>query len=353
MNCDTKDHSNNKPLQPLLGLTLEELQALVSEHKMPKFTAKQIAEWIYAKRVTDIAQMSNISLANRKKLSQNFIVGRYPPSFVQQSKDGTRKYLFEVGQKQYVESVMIPDKGRYTLCISTQIGCKMNCLFCMTGKQGFGGNLSATEILNQIFSVQEADQLTNIVYMGMGEPLDNLQPVLRSLQVLTSEWGTAWSPKRITVSSIGVTKGLEAFLEQSHCHLAISIHNPFTQERAILMPSEKAFPIKQTIEMIRQTDFGGQRKLSFEYIVFAGLNDSLAHATKLAELLQGLPCLINLIRYHRIPMVDLPPTDEDRLIAFKRTLELKGHTVTVRQSRGEDIAAACGMLSALEGRNKN
>ncbi|GAD05363.1 ribosomal RNA large subunit methyltransferase N [Porphyromonas crevioricanis] len=336
--------------KPLLGLSLQELQEIVIRSGMPKFTAKQIADWLYVKRISQIEEMTNLSLSNREKLSQEYTVGRYAPQYVQQSADGTRKYLFRIKEGQYVESVMIPDKGRYTLCISTQVGCKMNCLFCMTGKQGFSGHLSAAEIINQIFSVEEASLLTNIVYMGMGEPLDNLSAVMKSISILTSNWGIAWSPKRITLSTIGVTKALETFLKECNCHLAISIHNAIPEERAQIMPTEKAFPIERTIELLRQHNFGGQRKLSFEYIVFGKLNDTLNHANRLSTLLKGLPALINLIRYHRIPNVDLPSTDEDRLIQFKEMLERKGHTVTIRQSRGEDIAAACGMLSALEGR---
>lgn len=336
--------------EPLLGKTLNELQEIVLALGMPKFTAKQISDWIYVKHIVNIGDMTNLSKVNREKLSERFVTGRYPYSFVRKSKDGTKKYLFKVDEGKYVETVMIPDRDRVTVCISSQVGCKMNCLFCMTGKQGFHGNLKASDILNQLFSIDEAEEITNIVYMGMGEPLDNTDEVIRSIKPLTEEWGMAMSPKRITLSTIGVKKGLERFLTETDCHLAISIHNPFPEERKMIMPTESAFPIEETIEMLKEFDFSGQRRLSFEYIVFSMLNDTEEHMRRMGRLLKDLPCLVNLIRYHRIPEIDLPSTDEERLERFKLGLERKGLNVTIRQSRGQDIEAACGMLSAKEGR---
>lgn len=336
----------------LLGKTLEELRELCLGMGMPKFAAKQIADWIYVKHITTIDEMTNLSKANRDKLNEHYRVGRYAPSYVSKSKDGTKKYLFKVEDDRYVETVMIPDRDRVTVCISSQVGCKMNCLFCMTGKQGFHGNLKASDILNQLFSIDEVEEITNIVYMGMGEPLDNTNEVIRSIKPLVEEWGMAMSPKRITLSTIGVRDGLERYLNETSCHLAISIHNPFPDERKALMPSETAFPIEETIERLKAADFTGQRRLSFEYIVFGGLNDTEEHMRRMGRLLQDVPCLVNLIRYHRIPNIDLPSTNEERLERFKLGLERKGLNVTIRQSRGQDIEAACGMLSAQEGRDK-
>lgn len=224
----------------------------------------------------------------------------------------------------------------------------MNCLFCQTGKQGFEGNLTASDILNQIYSLPERDKLTNIVFMGQGEPMDNLDNVLRATEVLTAAWGYAWSPKRITVSSVGVRSKLRRFIEESECHLAISLHSPLHEQRAMLMPAEKAMPISEIVEMLRGYDFSHQRRLSFEYIVFGGLNDSKAHAREIVRLLKGLDCRINLIRFHQIPDVGLHGADEERMTAFRDYLTGHGLFTTIRASRGQDIYAACGLLSTAE-----
>lgn len=336
------------PKKMLLGLSLEELTTLALSLGMPRFTGKQIAEWLYHKRATSIEEMSNISKANRQKLSEDYEVGRTRPITSQTSSDGTRKYLFRVATGGLVEAVYIPDEDRHTLCISSQVGCKMDCLFCMTGKQGFKGHLPVGEIVNQILSVDEAEKLTNIVYMGMGEPLDNVEEVMRSIAVVTSAWGLAWSPKRVTLSTVGVRKGLARFLEETSCHLAVSLHNPFKEGRVEIMPAERGMSILEVLDLIRSYDFTGQRRVSFEYIVFDNLNDSPQHADELARILRGIPCRINLIPFHQIPNVPLRPTTRERMEAFKRQLEKQGYTTTIRTSRGEDISAACGMLSTKE-----
>ncbi len=338
-------------MKRLLGLSLSQLQDLVKEEGMPKFTAKQICDWLYKKQVCSIEEMTNLSKSNRQRLSEHYEVGRRKPKVFETSKDGTRKYLFDV-EEGMIEAVFIPDKDRATLCISSQVGCKMDCLFCMTGKQGFTKNLAPNEIINQVLSVEEASRLTNIVYMGMGEPLDNINNVMTTIEVLTADWGLAWSPKRITLSTIGVKRGLERFLQETKCHLAVSLHNPFSQERKEIMPIEKAMPLVQTIEMIRNHDFSGQRRVSFEYIVFDEMNDSPEHAKELAQLLRNIPCRINLIPFHQIPDVPLRPASKRRIETFKMFLERHGFTTTIRASRGEDISAACGMLSTKEQMNK-
>lgn len=221
----------------------------------------------------------------------------------------------------------------------------MNCMFCMTGKQGFSADLTAAQILNQIYSLPERDTLTNVVFMGMGEPMDNLDEVLRALEILTADYGYKWSPKRITVSTVGLRKGFERFLRESNCHLAVSLHSPFPAQRRTLMPAEKAFSITEMVEILHRYDFSKQRRLSFEYIVFKGVNDSLIYAKELVRLLRGLECRMNLIRFHAIPGVDLEGTDMDSMIAFRDYLTRHGLFATIRASRGEDIFAACGMLS--------
>lgn len=333
---------------PLIGKTVDEIKTIVAQLGMPAFTAKQITDWIYSKRVFSIDEMTNLSLKNREILALSHEVGRALPSQESASVDGTKKYLFTTPEGNFIETVYIPDEDRHTLCVSSQVGCKMNCLFCMTGKQGFTSNLSAAEILNQILSVPEADKLTNLVFMGMGEPMDNLPNLLRALEVLTADYGYAWSPRRITVSTIGVIPKMKIFLEHTKCHLAISMHSPFTDERLKIMPVEKPFPIAEVLAELKKHDFSHQRRVSFEYIMFDGFNDSMRHAVEMVRLLKGIDCRVNLIRFHAIPNVDLKTSNEDKMVFFRDYLTSNGITTTIRKSRGEDIFAACGMLSTLE-----
>jgi 23S rRNA (adenine2503-C2)-methyltransferase len=340
--------------QRLLGMTPAELKAAVQELGMPAFTAKQIAQWLYEKHVSEIDEMTNLSKQNRERLSEHFEVGAMAPLQCQRSKDGTVKYLFPVLTThhsplatKFVETVYIPDGERATLCVSCQVGCKMNCLFCQTGKQGWEGDLTVADILNQIYALPEAENLTNIVFMGQGEPMDNLDNVLRATEVLTADWGYAWSPKRITVSSVGVKGKLKRFLDESQCHVAISMHSPIHEQRLQLMPAENAQRIADTVELLKQYDFTHQRRCSFEYICFAGLNDQPLHAREIVRLLEGLECRVNLIRFHEIPGVDLPSSDEHRMEALRDYLTKHGVFTTIRASRGQDIFAACGLLSTM------
>lgn len=332
-------------LTPLLGLSLAELKDVAKQLGMPAFAGGQIAKWLYVKHVRSVDDMTDISKANREKLKGIYTIGCMPPVDAQKSKDGTIKYLFPTMSGKFVETVYIPDNDRATLCVSSQVGCKMNCLFCQTGKQGFEGNLTVSDILNQIYSVPKSETLTNIVFMGQGEPMDNLDNVLRATETLTADWGYAWSPKRITVSSVGVKNKLRRFIEESECHLAISLHSPIHEQRAMLMPAEKAMPIASVVELLRNYDFSHQRRLSFEYIVFGGLNDSPVHAREIVKLLKGLDCRINLIRFHQIPGVDLRGADDSQMEALRDYLTGHGIFTTIRASRGQDIYAACGLLS--------
>lgn len=332
----------------LAGMTLDALKDAVKEAGMPAFTAKQIADWVYRKRIVSIDEMSNISLKNREKLKELFEIGYKAPADAARSVDGTIKYLYEVGNGHFVEAVYIPDGDRATLCISSQVGCKMNCLFCMTGKQKYTANLTSNEILNQILALPEFDRLTNIVFMGMGEPCDNLDNLLQAIEVLTSEYGLGWSPHRLTVSSVGVRKGLKRLLDSGDYHIAISLHHPIPEKRVEIMPAERGYSIKEIIELLKEYDFSHQRRLTFEYIVFKGVNDGLYHARKLLQLLDGLDCRINLIRYHAIPGVPLEGVGEDEMTQFRDYLTKNGLFTTIRASRGEDIFAACGMLSTLK-----
>ena len=339
--------------EKLFGKTVDELKTIAMELGLPAFTGKQLSEWIYQKEISGIEEMTNLSKKARTLLSASYNLGLQKPIDVQESVDGTKKYLFPSAAGKFIETAYIPDRERATVCLSSQVGCKMGCLFCMTGKQGFQGDLLAGEIVNQFRSIPEYKKLTNIVYMGMGEPLDNLQEVLKSLEILTAPWGFAMSPRRITVSTIGITPAMLEFLNHSEAHLAISLHTPFDEERKKLMPVLKAYPIKEVLKEIRSWEFGRQRRVSFEYILFKGLNDTPAHVNELSRILNGIRCRINLIRFHPIPGVDLESPDKATIQAFKERLNAKGITTTIRASRGEDIYAACGLLSTKKLMNKD
>lgn len=331
--------------KPLMGMSLYELKEVAKSLGMPAFTGGQMAKWLYTQHVKSIDEMTNISKTNRERLAAEYTIGCMDPIDSQVSKDGTIKYLFPTATGKHVETVYIPDHDRATLCVSSQVGCKMNCLFCQTGKQGFEESLTATDILNQIYSLPEVDKLTNIVFMGQGEPMDNLDNVLRATDILTADYGWAWSPKRITVSSVGVKNKLKRFLEESECHVAISMHDPIPAERAELMPAERGMGIEQVVELLRNYDFSHQRRLSFEYIVFKGVNDSMQHAKAIIRLVKGLDCRFNLIRFHQIPDIPLQGVSDEKMEQFRDYLTQHGVFTTIRASRGQDIYAACGLLS--------
>lgn len=347
------------PMETLLGKTPDELKSVCAAYGLPAYAANQMADWLYHKKVREISQMTNISKAAREKLSEHYIVGRMLYCEVAASSDGTRKYLFRPwNDAPGVEAVMIPDQDRKTICVSSQKGCRMGCRFCMTGRQGFHGNLTVAEILSQFMEIDESDGLTNAVFMGMGEPLDNWENVSKAITVLVSDWGFGWSPKRITLSTIGVNSGrngsvapLKRFLDECSCHLAISMHSPFPDQRQELMPMEKPFPLSETIRLIRKYDFTGQRRVSFEYIMFAGVNDSGKHADAIAGMLRGLECRMNLIRFHKIPDSPLETPPLPVIESFRKRLNDAGVLTTIRASRGEDILAACGMLSGRQNEN--
>ncbi|KGN79053.1 ribosomal RNA large subunit methyltransferase N [Porphyromonadaceae bacterium COT-184 OH4590] len=327
----------------IINLSLAQLQKEFDCLGLPKYTAKQLMDWVYNKRITSLEQVTNISKQNLKIIEEHFDIGRYTYKLIDTSEDGTKKYLFDT-QKGNIETVMIPEDDRFTLCISCQIGCKMNCSFCMTGKCGFSANLSAGDIVNQVLSVDESVILTNIVFMGMGEPFDNLSEVLKAIEILTSLWGLAWSPKRITVSTSGLIKGTKEFLDKTRCHLAVSLHNPFPEERKDIMPIENSNSIKDLIALLKQYDFTHQRRLSFEYIVFEGLNDSIRHAQGMVKMLKGIFCRVNLIRFHEVEGLDFKSPNMEKMQNFRDYLNKNNIISTVRRSRGEDIAAACGQL---------
>jgi len=330
---------------PLFGKTLSELSQIVGELSLPSFSARQIAGWLYGKNVSSMDEMTNLSAKARALLAENYTMGVSAPLAVQTSEDGAKKYLFSALDGMCVEAACIPDRDRATLCISSQVGCRMGCAFCMTARQGMQGNLTATDILNQFRSLPERDRLTNIVFMGMGEPFDNLDEVMKSLEILTSEYGYAWAPKRITVSTIGIIPAVRQFMDNSRCHLAVSLHHPHPEERRKLMPVENKYPIRQVIDLLKNYDMNKQRRISFEYIMLAGVNDSLQQANETVRLLSGLRCRVNLIRFHAIPGSPFKSSNQQVIQQFSDALNKKGLIATIRQSRGMDIDAACGMLS--------
>jgi 23S rRNA (adenine2503-C2)-methyltransferase len=334
--------------EKLYGKTLNELIAVAKRIGLPGFAAKQIADWLYKKEIKTIDEMTNLSKRMRGVLSKEYEIGISDPESVSVSKDGTKKYLFKVLKDKFIETAYIPDEDRATICVSSQAGCKMGCIFCMTGKQGFQGNLSSNEILNQFRSLPEFKELTNMVYMGMGEPLDNLKEVLKSLDIMTSTWGYGWSPTRITVSTVGLAGTIREFLEKARCHLAVSLHSPFDKERGKLMPVQRTNTVKEVLDIIRNFDINNQRRVSFEYILFDGLNDTPQHVKEIARILNGIKCRINIVLFHPIPGSDFHSPDMKSTIAFKEALNAKGILTTIRASRGVDIQAACGLLSTLE-----
>lgn len=347
----------------LLGKTPDELKEIALESGLPAYAGKQLAQWLYVKRVRTFEGMTNISKTGRERLAEKFEVGVSDPVGLAVSSDGTKKYLFPVAcvrssslnayetsvpeefENAAIEAVMIPEEDRKTLCVSSQSGCRMGCRFCMTGRQGFHGNLSAADILSQFIAVDECHELTNAVFMGMGEPLDNYENVMRAIEVLTADWGFGWSPKRITLSSIGVLPNLKKYLDNSRCHLAISLHDPFDDEREKIMPVQKAYHLEDVVNLIKQYDFTGQRRVSFEYTMFAGYNDTKRHEDALIRLLDGLECRVNLIRFHKIPDFPFETSNTRVMENFRDRLNSHGITCTIRTSRGEDILAACGMLA--------
>ncbi len=341
------------PKEALLGKTKEELTQIVSDLGLPSYTGGQIAYWLYKTQIQSFDEMTNISKKARTLLNENYSLGVESPISVKESADGTKKYLFKTLKSGFIEAAYIPDQDRHTLCVSSQAGCKMGCLFCMTGKQGFQSHLSTGEILNQLRSIPERNKMTNIVYMGMGEPFDNTDAVMKSSSIFTAEFGFAISARKVTVSTIGIIPSMKQFLENSKCNLAVSLHTPFDEERRKLMPIQNVYPIKDVVDTIQQYGLGKYRRVSFEYIMFKGVNDSRRHVNELARLLNKVNCRINLIRFHPIPGTPLESSDESTILDFQQALMAKGIVTTIRASRGQDIDAACGLLSTKELVKKN
>ncbi len=332
-------------MKNIVGLTLPDLKSIVKSFEMPEYLAKEVGKWIYQRGARSFDEMSNLPAKGRDMLKQHYSIQLAAPDEVMESTDGTKKYLFHALSGKYIETAYIPEENRHTLCVSSQVGCKMGCRFCMTARQGLQGQLTASDILNQLLSLPEREKVTNMVFMGMGEPFDNTDEVLKTLELLTADYGLGMSPRRINVSTIGLIPGMKRFIAESRCHLAVSMHSPFDQERKKLMPVQRLYPIDEVVDLIRQANFERQRRISFEYILFKGINDTQAHINQMAKLLNGMRCRVNVMQYHTIPGSGLEGASQQSLTNFRDQLNNKGIIATIRTSRGEDIMAACGMLS--------
>ena len=333
-------------LEPLLGKTLTELQQVVADLGLPKFTGKQIAQWLYQKDITEINEMTNLSKVAREKLSEKYCFGTSAHSKVDTSVDGTKKYLYPTSNDNFIESAYIPDKERATLCVSSQVGCKMGCLFCMTARMGFNGHLSAGDIINQVRSLPERQNLTNIVYMGMGEPLMNFDNVVSAVRLMMEDNAYGLSKRRVTLSTAGVVPAIDKLKEVTDVSLAISLHAPNDELRDQLVPINKRYPIKELIAACNRylDNLNDRRVITIEYTLIDGVNDLPAHARELGKLLKQVPCKLNLIPFNPFPNSGYQRPSEESIQLFKQLMLKAGVLTTVRRTRGDEIDAACGQL---------
>jgi len=340
----------------LLGKSPAELERIARALSLPRYAAAQLADWIYKKCAPSFDAMTNISKSGRAALAAHATLGASAPVDAVTASDGTKKYLFQTLDGHFVESVCIPDEDRATLCLSTQSGCRMGCRFCMTARQGLEAQLAPADILNQYYSLPERGAISNIVFMGMGEPLDNTEAVLASIDALTAPWGMAMSPRRITVSTCGILEGLARLLAETEVHVALSLHNPFDAERARLMPVARREPLEPIFALLKRYNWRGQRRLTLEYILFEGYNDGEDHRKQLVRLTSGLGnTRVNLLSWNALPGAGdlrLSPASMPALEDFQLHLNAAGVITTIRRSRGGDIASACGLLSTLSMRTK-
>jgi len=330
----------------LTGMTKTDLDYfLEGEGIDPKYSVA-IATNFYRRGIRRFENFANIPGSVRALLNSKLSAGLFEPVTSEISSDKTVKYLFRSTDGREFETVFIPDGKRKTVCVSTQAGCRMGCPFCLTGRYGFRGNLSTGEIINQILSIPEADSITHIVFMGMGEPLDNIDEVLRSCKILTSEWGLAVSPRNITVSTVGITAGVKRFLAESDCNLTLSLFSPFPAERASVVPAEKANPVSEIIGIMKDFRLRKRRRLTIAYVMINGINDTEGHLRELKTLLSGTGIRVNLLPYHPIGDDEYISSDISLMEHFKNVLMMSGISASVRRSRGSDISAACGLLAS-------
>ncbi len=330
----------------LCGLTAGEICRIIEPGGFNQNHSLAITNLIYRKGQADFSGTHKISGKLKNYLDDIAQPGLFSPDLSQVSGDGTTRYLFRSSDGKQYETVFIPDNKRNTICISTQSGCRMGCPFCMTGKYGFHGNLSAGEIVNQILSIPPARKITHVVFMGMGEPMDNLENVLKACNIITAEWGIAIGKKNVTVSTVGMTGPVKEFLERSECNLTLSLYSPFSEERRKVVPAEKAFPVKEIISLMKNYPVKKGRRLSIAYVMISGVNDTDHHLNELTTLLKGSSVRVNLLPYHPVTGNDNCSSSCERMLFFKHKLVNSGIPASVRRSRGADISAACGLLAS-------
>jgi 23S rRNA (adenine2503-C2)-methyltransferase len=327
----------------LCGLSADEISKLAGTDNS---VTLRITNAIYKKGKEDISLLQGVSRKVRDELISTFRSGLYPPSASVSSTDGTVKYLFRNDKSQEFETVFLSDEKRKTVCISSQSGCRMGCPFCATGRYGFRGDLEAGDIVNQVISIPERATVTHVVFMGMGEPLDNIDNVLKACSILTAEWGLALSPRNITVSTVGITAGISRFLSESECNLALSLYSPFPDERIAVVPAEKHNPVIDIIEMLKVFPLKKKRRISLAYVMMKGINDTDDHLTELKNLLHGSRIRVNLLPYHKVPGDPNISSSTETMMKFKHELVISGISSSIRKSRGVDVYAACGLLAA-------
>jgi len=330
----------------LCGLDAEEISELIKAGGFTHAHAVIVAGLLYKKGSSALEKSTRIPKRLKNYLSEVSQTGISLPVRSEGSADGTIKYLFESPDGKKFESVFIPDEKRKTVCVSTQSGCRMGCPFCVTGRYGFHGNLSAGDIVSQVISLQNNGKITHVVFMGMGEPMDNMDNVLKACRILTAEWGMAISPVNITVSSVGITPAIKEYLEKSDCNLALSLYSPFHEERQIVIPAENAYPVKEIINMMAHFPLKKKRRMTIAYVMISGINDTDRHLEELIKITGGTQIRINLLPFHPVPGDDRRSSSDERLQFFKHNLVMAGISASVRKSRGTDISAACGLLAS-------
>lgn len=332
----------------LKSISAEGIMTYIKEMGLPAFRARQLIHWMYRRYITRIDDITELSISIRKELSEKAYISNLELLDRQKAKDGTEKYLFRLEDGEMIESVLIPDKNRLTLCVSSQVGCAMGCKFCLTGKIGLKRNLSAYEIVDQVISVSRfifPKKLTNVVFMGMGEPLANLDEVVEALWRITGLMGI--SKRRITLSTSGIVPALLDLPERApHVNIAISLNATTDDVRDEIMPINRVYPLGMLIDACRSYPLEPRRRITFEYILLDGVNDSQEDARRLVRLLRGLPCKVNLIPFNAYEGAEFRSPSEERIEAFQKILINKGITAIIRKSKGQDIRAACGQLRA-------
>ena len=329
----------------ICGLTADEIFYLIGPSRYTLSHAFSISNSIYKKRTGEISKITKIPKMLKDELAGIACCGILMPVSSDVSVDKTVKYLFRTEAGKEFETVYMADNKRNTVCVSTQSGCRMGCPFCVTARYGFHGNLSAGEIVNQIISIPDAGKVTHVVFMGMGEPMDNLENVLKACEIITSEWGLAISPRNVTISTVGITPGVEKFLQSSDCNLTLSLHSPFMEERKRAVPIEKQYPVQKIIEIMKNYPVNKKRRLSLAYLMIKDFNDSDCHLEALKTLLKGSDIRVNLLPYHPVGKDPNISSSSVRMQFFKHNLVITGISASVRKSRGIDISAACGLLA--------